>query len=145
MRKDPQCWKHYRSLSGECFDHEAIKRLSPDEIETHGIIFNLRGFRATFARFALQVMGSHSTGITQNPKIENHTSLHCFGCGKSFNPLQLCALHYGLERSRDFPSHVEKICTDFEIPIEYEEFAFHSSSRSSSRNHANSRLSTPKS
>ena len=111
---------------------ETINRLSPNELETHGIIQAAR-VSGYVCPLCSSGDGSHGTGMTQNPKIENHTSLHCFGCGKSFNPLQLCALHYGLERSRDFPSLVEKICTDFEIPIEYEEFAFHSSSRSSSR------------
>ena len=111
---------------------ETINRLSPDELEAHGIIQPARvsGYVCLLCGSG---DGSHGTGITQNPKIEKRTSLHCFGCGKSFNPLQLCALHYGLEIRRDFPALVEKICADFEIPIEYEEFAFHYSFRSSSR------------
>ena len=111
---------------------EVINRLSPDELETHGIIQSARvsGYVCPLCGSG---DGSNGTGMTQNPKIESHTSLHCFGCGKSFNPLQLCALHYGLEIRRDFPALVEKICADFDIPIEYEDFAFHSSFRNSSR------------
>ena len=111
---------------------ETINRLSPDELETHGIIQAARvlGYICPLCGSG---DGSNGTGMTQNPKIESHTSLHCFGCGKSFNPLQLCALHYGLEIRRDFLALVEKICADFEIPIEYEEFAFHFSFRTSSR------------
>lgn len=111
---------------------EAISHISPEELETHGII--------TSARVSGYVCpecgsgdGAKGTGMTQNPKIESHTSLHCFACGQSFNPLHLCALHYGLEIRCDFLTLVEKICADFNIPIEYEEFAFHSSFRTSSR------------
>lgn len=111
---------------------ETINRLSPNELETHGIIQAAR-VSGYVCPLCSSGDGSHGTGMTQNPKIENHTSLHCFGCGKSFNTLQLCALHYGLEIRRDFPSLVEKICADFNIPIEYEEFSFHSSFRTSSR------------
>ncbi|MBR0288222.1 MAG: hypothetical protein IJQ82_04530, partial [Selenomonadaceae bacterium] len=111
---------------------ETINHLSPDELETHGIIQSAR-VSGYICPLCGSGDGSHGTGMTQNPKIENHTSLHCFGCGKSFNPLHLCALHYGLEFRRDFPALVEKICTDFNIPIEYEEFSFHSSFRTSSR------------
>ena len=111
---------------------ETINRLSSDELETHGIIQAAR-VSGYICPICSSGDGSNGTGMTQNPKIENHTSLHCFSCGKSFNPLQLCTLHYGLEIRRDFPALVEKICADFNIPIEYENFAFHSSVRSSSR------------
>ena len=111
---------------------ETINRLSPDELETHGIIQSAR-VSGYICPLCSSGDGSNGTGMTQNPKIENYTSLHCFGCGKSFNPLQLCALHYGLEIRRDFPTLIEKICADFNIPIEYEDFVFHSSFRSSSR------------
>ena len=111
---------------------EAISHISPEELETHGIIQSAR-VSGYICPLCGSGEGSHGTGMTQNPKIENHTSLHCFSCGKSFNPLQLCALHYGLEIRHDFPTLVEKICADFNIPIEYEEFSFHSSFRTSSR------------
>ena len=111
---------------------EAINCLSPDELETNRIIQSAR-VSGYICPICSSGDGSHGTGMTQNPKIENHTSLHCFGCGKSFNPLQLCTLHYGLEFRRNFPDLMEKICADFNIPIEYEDFAFHSSFRGSSR------------
>ena len=122
--------KQFKKISAATL--ETINRLSPDELETNGIIQSAR-VSGYICPLCSSGDGSHGTGMTQNPKIENHTSLHCFGCGKSFNPLQLCTLHYGLEIRRDFPALVEKICADFNIPLEYENFAFHSSFRGSLR------------
>lgn len=61
--------------------------------------------------------------MVHNKKIETHTSFTCFGGNHSFNVLKLCFLHYNLDTRNDFQQLVEKICADFNIPIEYEEFS----------------------
>ena len=105
----PKGKKQFKKFSAATL--ETINRLSTNELETHGIIQSARasGFVCPLCGSG---EGSHGTGMTQNPKAE-HTSLHCFGCGKSLNPLHLCALHYALDIRHDFPTLVEKICTDF--------------------------------
>ena len=56
---------------------ETINRLSSDELETHGIIQAAR-VSGYICPICSSGDGSNGTGMTQNPKIENHTSLHCF-------------------------------------------------------------------
>lgn len=109
-----------------------INRISPDDLIEHGII--QRSSRSGYDCPCGNGTGAHGTGMELNPKVPNKTSFHCFTCGNSFNVLQLCARYYGLElRGGDFISLVEKICADFEIEIEYEEFALTNSKRSAKK------------
>lgn len=73
--------KQFKKISAATL--ETINRLSPDELETNGIIQSAR-LSGYICPICSSGDGSHGTGMAQNPKIENHTSLHCFSCGKSF-------------------------------------------------------------
>ena len=112
---------------------ETINRLSPNELEAHDIIQ-----RARTSGYVCPLCGSgegrHGTGMEHNKKIESHTSFTCFSGGHSFNVLKLCALHYGLDTRANYPQLVEKICADFDIPLEYDEFSLTGGKRSSKQN-----------
>ena len=111
---------------------EAISRISPDILEEHGIIQPARvsGYVCPICGSG---EGSHGTGMEYNAKIESHTSFTCFSGGHSLNVLKLCALHYGLDTRNDFRTLVEKICADFNIALEYEEFTMTSGKRSAKK------------
>ena len=111
---------------------ETINRLSPEELETHGIIQSAR-VSGHICPICGSGDGSHGTGMVHNKKIETHTSFTCFSGSHSFNVLKLCALHYNLDTRNDFQQIVEKICADFDIPIEYDEFSLTSGKRSSKK------------
>ena len=101
---------------------ETINRLSPDELEAHDIIQRARA-SGYVCPLCGSGEGSHGTGMVHNKKTESHTSFTCFSGGHSFNVLKLCALHYGLDTRTNYPQLVEKICADFNIPLEYDEFS----------------------
>ena len=107
---------------------ERVGLISPDELESHGIIQ-----RARVSGYICPLCGSGSgskgTGMEYNKKVEDHTSFTCFGGGHAFNVLKLCALHYHMNTSKDYPKLLEKICEEFNIPIEYEDFSITSSNR----------------
>lgn len=111
---------------------ERINQLSPDELVAHGIIQPARvsGFICPICGSG---EGSHGTGITHNAKIESHTSFTCHAGKHSFNVLKLCALHYGLDTRSDYPALVEKICADFNIALEYDEFTMTNGKRSAKK------------
>ncbi|MBQ6296654.1 MAG: toprim domain-containing protein [Selenomonadaceae bacterium] len=109
---------------------ETINRLSPDELEAHDIIQRARA-SGYVCPLCGSGEGSHGTGMALNKKIETHTSFTCFSGSHSFNVLKLCALHYGLDTRANYPQLVEKICADFNIPIEYDEFSLNGGKRSS--------------
>ena len=111
---------------------EAISRISPDILEEHGIIQPARvsGYTCPICGSG---EGSHGTGMEYNAKVESHTSFTCFSGGHSFNVLKLCALHYGLDTRNDFRTLIEKICADFNIALEYEEFTMTSGKRSAKK------------
>ena len=100
---------------------EAINNLSPAILEEHGIITPAR-VSGYLCPICSSGSGAHGTGMVHNTKIESHTSFTCFSGGHSFNVLKLCALHYGLDMRSDYPALVEKICTEFGIALEYDEF-----------------------
>ena len=111
---------------------ETISQISPEELEAHDIIQ-----QAKVSGFVCPICGSgdgsHGTGMEHNKKIETHTSFTCFSGGHAFNVLKLCALHYNLDTHNDFQQLVEKICVDFEIPIEYEELSLTTGKRSTKK------------
>ena len=111
---------------------DRINILTPNELEAHGIIQ-----RAHTSGYVCPLCGSgegsHGTGMVLNKKIETHTSFTCFSGSHSFNVLKLCALHYNLDIRNDFQQLVEKICADFDISLEYEEFSLTSGKRSSKK------------
>ena len=107
---------------------ENINHLSPNELETHGVIQSARA-SGYICPICGSGEGTHGTGMAHNKKIESHTSFTCFSGNHSFNVLKLCALHYNLDIRNDFQALVEKICADFDIPIEYDEFSLTSGKR----------------
>lgn len=111
---------------------ERINQLSPDELVAHGIIQHARvsGFVCPICGSG---EGSHGTGIEHNKKIETHTSFTCRAGKHSFNVLRLCALHYGLDTRNDYPALVEKICADFDIALEYEDFTLTNGKRTAKK------------
>ena len=121
-----QAKKPFKKISAATL--EVINRLSPDELEAHGIIQ-----QAKVSGYVCPICGSgegsHGTGMAHNKKIETHTSFTCFSGNHSFNVLKLCALHYGLDIRNDFPQLIERICADFDIPLEFDEFSFTSGRR----------------
>lgn len=98
-----------------------LGKLSPDELVAHGVIQPAR-----VSGYICPICGSgdgkNGTGMKHNEKIETHTSFTCFSGKHSFNVLKLCALHYNLDTRNDYKTLVEKICADFGIEIEYDEF-----------------------
>ena len=101
---------------------DRINRLEPENLEAHGIIQPAR-VSGYICPICGSGEGSHGTGMVHNKKIETHTSFTCFSGGHSFNVLKLCALHYGLDTRNDFQQLVEQTCTDFGIPLEYDNFS----------------------
>lgn len=103
---------------------ETINRLTPEQLESRDAIARARnGGYLCPNPDCTNGTGKHGTGITPNPKVESHTSWHCFSCGKSFNNLQLLAWFYELDVRSNFAALVEKICADFDLALEYEDVA----------------------
>ena len=100
---------------------EKINSLTPDELVKHGVLQPAR-----VSGFICPLCGSgggpKGTGMQHNKKIADHTSFTCFSCKNAFNVLKLCALHYDMDMHKDFRHLVEKICAEFKIPIEYDDY-----------------------
>lgn len=102
---------------------EEINRLSADTLEGHGVIERARNGGYICPNPDCQNgSGKDGTGISPNKKVEDFTCWTCYKCGRSFNNLRVFAWHYELDLKRDFNQLVEKICADFDISIEYEDF-----------------------
>ena len=112
---------------------DRINQLSPDVLVENGIIEPAR-----VSGYVCPICGSgsgeHGTGMEHNAKIESHTSFTCRSGGHSFNVLKLCALNYGLDTRNDYRTLVERICAEFGIEIEYEEFTMTGGKRSGKKN-----------
>ena len=111
---------------------ETMGLISPEDLEAHGIIR-----RAKVSGYICPQCGSGSgpngTGMEYNKTVTDHTSFTCFSGGHSFNVLKLGALHYNMDTRREYPKLIEKICTEFNIPVEYEDFEITNSKRSAEK------------
>ena len=100
---------------------EQVGLISPDELEAHGIIQ-----RARVSGYICPLCGSGNgpkgTGMEYNKTIKDHTSFTCFSGSHAFNVLKLCALHYHMDTRREYSDLLIKICNEFGIPVEYEDF-----------------------
>ena len=97
-----------------------INHITPDELEAHGVIESARtsGFICPNCGNGT---GSKGTGISQIPNIDA-TIFKCFSCQNTFSVMRLCAKFYQLDARADFIQLVERICSDFNISLEYDEF-----------------------
>ena len=96
----------------------AINRLSPDELESRGILEKTK--YGSICPFCGNGSGSDGTGISPIKNREGEDTLyHCFKCGKTFNNLQIFRNHYDID---NFAELVQKICADFDITLEYVDF-----------------------
>jgi len=99
---------------------DAISRISPDELEAHGVIVkaNVSGYCCPMCGNGT---GDSGTGI--NPLVDDvHVGWHCFKCGETFDNLEILARHFELDRKKDFMPLVEKICAQFNIKMEFVDF-----------------------
>lgn len=102
---------------------ETINRLTPEQLESRDAIARARnGGYLCPNPDCTNGSGKHGTGVSPNKKVENYTSWHCFSCNASFNNLQLLAWFYEIDIRSNFAALVEKICTDFDIELEYDDF-----------------------
>lgn len=111
---------------------DRINQLSPDVLVEHSIVQPAR-VSGYICPICGSGSGDHGTGMEHNKKIESHTSFTCRSGGHSFNVLKLCALHFGLDTRNDYRTLVERICAEFGIEIEYEEFTMTSGKRSAKK------------
>lgn len=98
----------------------AINRLTADTLESHGVLIRARksGYLCPLCNNG---DGKDGTGI--KPYVtDSHVGWKCFKCGESFNNLRILSEHYGLDRQTDFNNLVEKICAEFDVPLEYVDF-----------------------
>lgn len=111
---------------------ERVGLISPDELEAHGIIRRARvsGYICPLCNSG---GGPNGTGMEYNKTVTDHTSFTCFSGSHAFNVLKLCAIHYHMETRKDYPKLLVKICEEFNIPIEYEEFEVTNSRRSDAK------------
>ena len=97
-----------------------ISLLSSEQLEAHGVIIS-----AKTSGYCCPMCGNGTgdSGTGVNPLVDdNHVGWHCFKCGESFDNLAILAKHFGLDRKKDFMPLVEKICAEFNIKLEYEDF-----------------------
>ena len=101
----------------------AINQLSPDELEKHGVLQPARYGHICPYPDCQNGSGHDGTGISpikQQDGEENFGVLyHCFKCGRTFNNLQILKSHYEID---NFAELIEKICSDFDIRLEYVDF-----------------------
>lgn len=96
----------------------AINRLSPAELESRGILEKAK--YGSICPFCGNGAGSDGTGITPIKNREGEDTLyHCFKCGKTFSNLQIFRNHYDVDNLAEL---AEKVCSDFDIAIEYVDF-----------------------
>jgi len=98
----------------------AINRLTADTLESHGVLIRARK-SGYICPLCGNGDGKDGTGI--KPYVtDSHVGWKCFKCGESFNNLRILSEHYGLDRQTEFNSLVEKICAEFDVPLEYVDF-----------------------
>ena len=118
--------KIYDSRKGNISDRtiDEINQLSPMTLESFGVIHCVEGKDGEYVCPFCNNGGNgnrDATGI--KPKIsDSHVDWKCQRCGEKFNNVQIFALHYGLNPKHDFRELVERICSDFGISIEYDDF-----------------------
>jgi len=118
--------KIYDSRKGSISDRtiDDINQLSPMTLESFGVIRCVDGKDDEYVCPFCNNGGNgnrDATGI--KPKIsDSHVGWKCQRCGEKFNNVQIFALHYGLNPKHDFRELVERICSDFGISLEYDDF-----------------------
>lgn len=121
---------------------EQIGLISPDALESHGIIR-----RARVSGYICPLCGSgggpNGTGMEYNKTVTDHTSFTCFSGSHSFNVLKLCAIYYHMDTRKDYPKLLVKICEEFGIPVEYEEFEVTNGRRSDAKQQRKIRHTDP--
>lgn len=96
----------------------AINQLSPAELESRGALEKTK--TGSICPFCGNGSGRDGTGITPIKNREGEDTLyHCFKCGKTFSNLQIFRNHYDVD---NFAELVEKVCSDFDIALEYVDF-----------------------
>ena len=131
----PKGKKQFQKISDTTI--ESINRLSPDELETHGIIQSAR-VSGYVCPLCSSGDGSHGTGMTQNPKIENHTV--------SLLTLCSCALFITAWKSAaTFLLSLKKSARTSTFPLSMKISLFIPLFALRHESRVNSRLSTPKS
>lgn len=101
---------------------KAINCLSPETLEKHGVLISARnGGYICPMKDCDNGDGNDGTGVKPHVT-ETHVGYKCFKCGESFNNLRIFAEHYNIDRRSNFNALVEKICADFNLPLEYDDF-----------------------
>ena len=100
----------------------AINRLAPETLEEHGVLIRAKnGGYICPMKDCDNGDGKDGTGIKPHVT-DSHVGYKCFKCGESFNNLRIFAEHYNIDRRSNFNALVEKICADFNLPLEYDDF-----------------------
>lgn len=118
--------KIYDSRKGNISNRtvDEINQLSPMTLKSFGVIHCVEGKDGEYV-CPICGNGGHgnrdATGI--KPKVsDSHVGWKCHRCGEKFNNLRIFAEYYGFNPKHDFRELVERICSDFGISIEYDDF-----------------------
>lgn len=119
-------------ISKETIDK--INNLSPDTLLSHGVL-NLVGNKTDEYVCPLCNNGGNgnrdATGI--KPKIyPDHVGWKCHRCGESFNNMKIFATYYNMNPQADFAQLCERICSEFNLSVEYDAPLFSSTSEKKS-------------
>lgn len=118
--------KIYDSRKGSISDRtiDEINQLSPMTLESFGVIHCVNGKDDEYVCPFCNNGGNgnrDATGIKPQVK-DSHIGWKCHRCGEKFNNLRIFAEYYGFNPKHDFRELVERICSDFGISIEYDDF-----------------------